>query len=66
LETLSIGYYNYANTTVYSSGTFVIQATTPDYVTLRYTHGSAVFTAGQVGTVVSNANPSYIAFSSEL
>ena len=66
LETLSIAWYNYGNVTLYSSGTWTMTSATPDFVTVRYTHGSAVFTAGQVGTITSNANPSYIAFTAEL
>jgi hypothetical protein len=66
LETSSIGWYNYANTTVYSTGTWTLTAAQPDYVTIRYTHGSAIFTAGQAGGIVSNANPSYIGFDAEL
>ena len=66
LETLSIAWYNYANVTLYSSGTWTMTSATPDFVTVRYTHGSAIFTAGQVGTITSNANPAYIGFSAEL
>jgi hypothetical protein len=66
LETSSIGWYNYANTTVYSTGTWTLTAAQPDYITIRYTHGSAIFTAGQAGGIVSNANPSYIGFDAEL
>jgi hypothetical protein len=66
LETLSLGWFNFLNATVYSSGTFVATVATPDYVTIRYTHGTVIFTAGTAGVVVSNANPSYIGFSAEL
>jgi hypothetical protein len=65
MDTSSIAWYNYANTTVYSSGTLAMQSTTPDFITVRYTHGSAIFTAGQVGVIVTTT-PGYIGFSAEL
>jgi hypothetical protein len=62
----AIDWYNYGNNTTYNTGTFAITAATPNYMSLRYTHGSAIFTAGQVGAFVSGGATSYLGFSAEL
>jgi hypothetical protein len=59
-------WYNYGNNTTYSSGTFTMTDVTPSIVKIRYTHGSAIFTAGQVGEFVSAGGNGYLAFSAEL
>jgi hypothetical protein len=65
-EYSSIAWYNYGNNTVYNTGTFTLVSNPTDYITLRYTHGSAIFTAGQVGAFVSDSTTSYLGFSAEL
>ena len=66
IEFSGINWYNYGNNTEYNTGTFTMLSATPDYVGIRYTHGSAIFTAGQVGGFTSGAGTSYIGFSAEL
>jgi hypothetical protein len=58
------GVYSYAGggAPSYTSGTWSIVSTGPSYSTLRYTHGSAVFTAGTVWQF----NSTYFALSAEL
>jgi hypothetical protein len=58
------GVYSMAGggTPSYTSGTWSIVSTGPNYSTLRYTHGSAVFTAGTLWQF----NSTYFALSAEL
>jgi hypothetical protein len=48
--------------TSYSSGTTTIATSSPDYARIRYTHGSAVFTAGTTWLMYGT----YIGYSAEL
>jgi hypothetical protein len=66
LESSAINWYNFGNNTEYNTGTFTMPGATPNVVSVRYTHGSAVFTAGQSGTFVSAGSSSYIGFNAEL
>ena len=66
IEFSGINWYNYGNNTEYNTGTFTMLSATPDYVGIRYTHGSAIFTAGQVGGFTSGSGTTYIGFSAEL
>jgi hypothetical protein len=65
LDFSNIGYYNYANTTVYSGGTWVINNANPSYCVIRYTHGSGVLTAGQTGAIVTTG-VGYLGIGAEL
>jgi hypothetical protein len=62
----AIDWYNFGNNTTYNSGTYTLTAATPNYASVRYTHGSAIFTAGQVGAFVSNGSSAYLGFTAEL
>jgi hypothetical protein len=66
MENSAINWYNFGNNTEYNTGTFTLTAATPNFASVRYTHGSAVFTAGQVGAFTSAGSSSYIAFTAEL
>jgi hypothetical protein len=66
IEFSGINWYNYGNNTEYNTGTFTMLSATPDYVGIRYTHGSAIFTAGQSGGFTSGSGTTYIGFSAEL
>ena len=66
MEYSAIDWYNYGNNTTYNSGTYTLTAATPDFASVRYTHGSAIFTAGQVGAFVSNGSSGYLGFTAEL
>lgn len=66
LDYSAIDWYNFGNNTTYNGGTYTITAATPNNVSLRYTHGSAVFTAGQVGAFTSNGSSAYLGFGAEL
>jgi hypothetical protein len=57
---------NYANNTAYTSGTLTLSAVTEDCSMVRYTHGSAVFTAGQVVGFRSQGGGGYIGIGAEL
>jgi hypothetical protein len=46
-------YTNNGGATSYSGGTLAVVAGTDNYATVRYTHGSAVFTAGQTWQVAA-------------
>jgi hypothetical protein len=66
MEYSAIDWYNYGNNTTYNTGTYTLTAATPDFASVRYTHGSAIFTAGQVGAFVSNGSSGYLGFTAEL
>jgi hypothetical protein len=66
MEFSAIDWYNYGNNTTYNGGTYTLTAATRDFASVRYTHGSGVFTAGQVGAFVSNGASGYLGFSAEL
>ena len=61
-----IQWYNFANNTLYDTGTFTLSGGTTNLGSVRYTHGSAIFTAGEVGAFTSGSSTSYIGFSAEL
>jgi hypothetical protein len=61
-----IQWYNFANNTLYDTGTFTLSGGTKNLASVRYTHGSAIFTAGEVGSFTSGTSTSYIGFSAEL
>lgn len=54
----NVAWWNYGNASYYAGGTFTLNKATPDYVQIRYAHGSAVFTGGQVGVFVDNNSTS--------
>jgi hypothetical protein len=62
----AINWYNFGNNTEYNTGTFTLTAATPNLASVRYTHGSAIFTTGQVGAFTSAGSSSYLGFSAEL
>ena len=62
----AINWYNYGNNTEYNTGTFTMTAATPNFASVRYTHGSAIFTAGQAGAFDSAGSSSYLGFTAEL
>lgn len=66
IETSNISWYNYGNGTLYNTGTFTLQDSNPNFPLVRYTHGTSVFTAGQIGTLVTTSANGYLAFSAEL
>ena len=70
LETVNVGVYQFSNATTYSNGTWSIanDYSAQNIPLLRYTHGSAVFTANNVcGLVTTSAsNLGYIGLSAEL
>jgi hypothetical protein len=57
---------NYANNTAYTSGTLTLSAVTEDCSMVRYTHGSAIFTAGEVVGFRSQGGGGYIGIGAEL
>lgn len=66
IDFANISWYNYGNGVLYNSGSFVLQAGQTNYPLVRYTHGSSVFTAGQVGVFSSNATGGFLGFNAEL
>ena len=66
MEYSAINWYNYGNNVEYNTGTFTLTTATPNLASVRYTHGTAVFTAGQSGAFVTAGASSYIAFTAEL
>ena len=67
LEVGNLAAYGWRLTTVYSTGTWTIPFSSDRSATLRYTHGTSVFTINDTVSVMSNAaGTSYIAFSAEL
>jgi hypothetical protein len=51
----------------YNTGTFAIASfSTPNQLDIRYTHGSAVFTAGVGGYLTSSGNDGYLGLTAEL
>ena len=59
--------YNPVNTTQYSSGTFTLGVYTTSWIgAVRYTHGSAVFTAGATYYPNGSSSSAYVGFSAEL
>jgi hypothetical protein len=66
MEYSAINWYNYGNNTEYNTGTYTLSTATPNLASVRYTHGSAVFTAGQSGGFTTAGASSYLAFTAEL
>ena len=66
IDFANISWYNYGNGVLYNTGSFVLQAGQTNYPVVRYTHGSSIFTAGQVGVFSSNATGGFLGFSAEL
>ena len=66
LDSSNVEVLNYGNNTSYSGGTLAINLSTKSAMQLRYTHGSAVFTAGNVVHFRSGAGTGYIGWSAEL
>ena len=65
LETSNMAVY--ASGATRSSGTFTLQYAGPNTTTIRYTHGSAVFTNGNAAFLLgSSTAPSYVGLSAEL
>jgi hypothetical protein len=62
----SLSYLDFATITALITGTFTLQNSTQNYASVRYTHGTPVFTAGQVGTLNTNGTSAYLGFSAEL
>jgi Carbohydrate binding domain len=65
LEYSNLRWWNYGNNTFYEGGTWTVPNSLAESAQLRYTHGSAVFTAGQAGAVLTNGT-GYVGFSAEL
>ena len=68
METNQLGIYRSANATRYESGTFTLTTATEKIAVVRYTHGSAVFTAGETGLFVTGTtatNP-FVGLNAEL
>ena len=69
IETLRAAVYQHTNTTTYTTGTWTQQSSNVYQCNARYTHGTNVFTAGQVGAVVKNGGTGddcHISFTAEL
>jgi hypothetical protein len=66
IEFSGLNWYNFGNNTEYNTGTFTLSAATPNLASVRYTHGSAIFTAGQVGAFTSAASSSYVGFTADI
>ena len=66
LDSSNVEILNYGNNTAYSGGTLAINLSTRSAMQLRYTHGSAVFTAGTVVHFRSSAGTGYLGWSAEL
>lgn len=73
LETSNIAANKNSTDTRYTSGTWTIQTTTPNtdvnqqLISVEYTHGTAVFTAGNTNTLqTNNASNQYFALGAEL
>ena len=64
LETSNMAVY--ATGATRSGGTFTLLYTGPNTTTIRYTHGSAVFTNGNAAFLLGSAAPSYVGLSAEL
>ena len=62
----AINWYNFGNNTEYNTGTFTMTTATPNFASVRYTHGSAIFTAGQAGAFTTAGASSYLGFTAEL
>jgi hypothetical protein len=63
----SVGIRQISNDTLYTSGTFVLDSTQSNLVVIKYTHGSAVFTAGNYCILTANNSTSaYVEVSAEL
>lgn len=65
IDTANLQWWNYGNNTFYNTGTFTSPNSNPNSAQVRYTHGSAVLTPGQVGAIATNTN-GYIGFNAEL
>jgi hypothetical protein len=66
LDSSNVEVLNYGNNTAYSGGTLAINLATKSVMQLRYTHGTAVFTAGNVVHFRSGAGTGYLGWSAEL
>jgi hypothetical protein len=68
IDFAEIGIFRSANAVRYDSGGFTLASGTTKDASLRYTHGSGIFTAGETGLLVttgSATNP-FVGFSAEL
>jgi nickel-dependent lactate racemase len=66
-DNANLGVYQNANNTNYSGGTWTILTGIPSAPTIRYTHGSGVFTQGTtVFPVQSSGGTGYIGLGAEL
>lgn len=65
LDVSNVGIYKYGGA-VYSGGTWSLAGSPLGSVNVRYTHGSAVFTAGQVGNIITSSTYGYLGLSAEL
>jgi hypothetical protein len=66
LDASNVEVLNYGNNTAYTGGTLAINLSTKSAMQLRYTHGTAVFTAGNVVHFRSSAGTGFIGWSAEL
>jgi hypothetical protein len=69
LDYSNLHVYRVSDAQVYSSGTFVTAASSgydSKFAQIRYTHGSAIFTAGGIWSMNSSTGNSYIGFGAEL
>jgi hypothetical protein len=62
----AINWYNFGNNTEYNTGTFTMTTATPNFASVRYTHGSIIFVAGQAGAFTTAGASSYLGFTAEL
>jgi len=66
MDISNTGLYRPANGTAYSGGTWSLNQSFDNSVRAIYTHGSAVFTAGESLMTSSTSTSNYIAFNAEL
>jgi hypothetical protein len=66
MDSSNVGWWNFGNNSTYTGGTTTYPTSTQDFATVRYTHTSAVLTAGQVGKLVASAAPGYLGFNAEI
>jgi hypothetical protein len=66
LDASNVEILNYGNNTAYGGGTLAINLSTKSAMQLRYTHGTAVFTAGNVVHFRSGSGTSFLGWSAEL
>jgi hypothetical protein len=66
LDSSNVEVLNYANNVSYGGGTLAINLSTKMAMQLRYTHGTAVFTAGSVVHFRSGSGTGFLGWSAEL